>query len=450
MSRMRSIQRVSVALLAAVATALVLVTAQSPATAAPATGTAPAPANAPKQCVGSAFATLGEIFDAQFDSLLPSLPPAMKANAQAFKTQAHHAMQTTGIANTAVSNHPYGLGGDQSTPMMTYREPLSTYIVAQLLNIKNGQSGARISVENLTLSQAVETAYLYLYVGFYIPAMTLYSTIPNIYSIGGVISVGSLVALPLLLGAAGMNLIFKTLTNQIANACIVSVTQSQKEHAGKPDMDLHFTQHVPAMLKGFADQIALADRKNCPSIGSQPMSTVVARTSDYLKKADPKNAAMITDRTARLQEFMKLATVPQGIIPADPQDFSTIETVLSYAMTLVPYAGGAILNSIIGLNHKNHDPSMDKRTVPLSQLPVATGLTAVYYAYAISTQLMADAWGLGVSALGTVVTPIGGVINPFALIPLPFGVLNAPNLYGVATVNDVLRSVCYVEDRKPA
>lgn len=79
-------------------------------------------------------------------------------------------------------------------PMDQYRDSMSQWIKAQLTNVKNGQAVQSTHVENLILSQAVESAWLGFYAAAAIPSPLLKSTMPSIYSLGSA-SAGALITL---------------------------------------------------------------------------------------------------------------------------------------------------------------------------------------------------------------------------------------------------------------
>ncbi|MGV9827179.1 hypothetical protein [Gordonia sp. NPDC003429] len=414
----------------------------------------PTPGSTPKECVGSRFATFGAIYDAIFDSLLPVLPQNVRDSSTQIKAAAHRDMDGMRISTLAISNHPYDMGANEKSPIMTYREPISQWIVTQLINVRNGKTADAMTVENLTVAQAVETVYLYLYVTVLVPLTIVRRTIPSIATVAGPITVGTLLTLPILLGVFATNQLFSALSKGLVNACIVSVTKEQKDRAGKPVKDLRFAWAVPGIVRDIANQVSMADPQTCPAIGTLPLSRIVTRTSNYLQaiNRNPVTDRQIRQITGQVQQFMKTTRVNQNLIPADPADFNTPEYVISQVGVLIPYVGGAPLDVVIGLNHNKNQGADFAATQPLWDLSVTKTLTAAYYAYALTTHVIELAWENG----GT--DPAASLLNDLFpglgitsdMIPHGTGILGAPNLYGLVVYHNVLRSMCLSEDRKPA
>jgi len=407
----------------------------------------------PKECVGSNFATLGGIYDAVFDSLLPQMPEQVKRDAASIKAAAHRDMDGLRVSSLAISNHPVGLGASEDSPSLQYRDPISQYVLTQLMNIRNGTEYEAITLDNMTLSQAVETVYFYLYITVIIPMNLVAGTIPPIMPIGPV-SLGMLISLPLSLGSMAINMIKEALSTALLDACIVSVTQEEKDKAGQPVKDLRFPNRVPQILTDIAGQVLIAEEKTCPSVGTLPLSRIVDRTSHYLQDTtDASTSAQVADQTARLQDFMSRAQVPHNLIPEDPADFGTIETLMALGLGFVPYVGGAPTQAITGLvgNHlKGADMS---ETVPLSDLTVTKSMTAGYYAYALSTHVFNLAFTQSKPATASALQLLLPTLTPeqlTQLIPNPGSLINAPNTYGLIVYHNVLRSVCLAEDNTEA
>ena len=408
----------------------------------------------PEECVGSRFATFGAVYDAIFDSLLPTMPADIQQRAPSIKARAHRDMQGLRISKLAVSNHPYDLGADDEDPIMTYRDPISQWIVTQLLNVRNGEATEAIPVENLTVAQAVETVWLYLYVTVMVPLTIARRTIPSIATIAGPISVGTLITLPILLGVFAATQVYQAVSARLVEACIVSVTRSEKENAGKAVKDLRFAGSVPGLLRDIAGQVDLADPENCPSIGTLPLSRIVERTSNYLQSITTDSA---TDRRIAamgdgVAQWMRNTRVHQNLIPADPADYNTAEYAISQIGVLIPYVGGAPLDVVIGLSHNRNQGADFAATAPIADLSVTKTLTAAYYAYALTAHMVELAWSeAGVdpaAALLNDLLPDAGITAD--MIPKSTGLVGAPNLYGLVVYHNVLRSMCLAEDKRPA
>ncbi|MDY6809116.1 MAG: hypothetical protein SW127_08865 [Actinomycetota bacterium] len=420
------------------------------------TTASPQPADAtdgPEECVGSRFSTFGAVYDAIFDSLLPTMPPEVQKRAPSIRARAHRDMQGLRISKLAVSNHPYDLGADDESPIMTYRDPISQWIVTQLLNVREGDATEAIPVENLTVAQAVETVWLYLYVTVMVPLTIARRTVPSIATVAGPISVGTLITLPILLGVFAATQVYQAVSARLIDACIVSVSRSEKENAGKAVKDLRFTGSVPALLRDIADQVDLADPETCPAIGTLPLSRIVERTSTYLQAitsdaaTDRRIAAMGDD----VRQWMQQTRVHQNLIPADPADYNTAEYVISQIGVLIPYVGGAPLDVVIGLSHNRNQGDDFAATVPIADLSVTKTLTAAYYAYALAAHMVELAWSQGgvdpAAALLNDLFPVAGITAD--MIPKSTGLLGAPNLYGLVVYHNVLRSMCLAEDSRP-
>ncbi|GAA1461463.1 hypothetical protein [Williamsia maris] len=404
------------------------------------------PRGEPRQCVGSTFATLGEVYDAVFDSLLPQLPAQVRRDAPAIKAQTHRTMNRLHVSLLAVSNDPRGMGASEDSPSLKYRDPVSNYIVTQLVNIRNGLSHNAISIENMTLAQAIETVWLYLSVTVFIPMKLISGTIPAIASLGPV-SLGQLIALPLTLTTSIADLVYPYLREQLVGACVASVTRSEKARAGRPIKDLRFPDRVPDMLRQIADEVAIAEPGACPAIASVPLSRVVDRTVNYLEHISTDAAAdrRIAARAAQLRRIMATTRVPSNLIPEDPQDFSFVEQLFAFGLGLVPTVGGTATDAIVGLIHNNSERLDFRRTIPLADLTVTKSLTAGYYSYGLATQLatlgLRQNRALTVSALQMLVPSVSRE-QLVQLIPNPGAVLDAPRTYGLVTFHNVLRSIC--------
>ncbi|MEE4025766.1 hypothetical protein V1Y59_21960 [Gordonia sp. PKS22-38] len=420
----------------------------------PSAPTARAHTAEPEECVGSRFATFGAVYDAIFDSLLPKMPPEIQKRSASIKARAHRDMQGLRISKLAVSNHPHDMGADDESPIMTYRDPISQWIVTQLVNVREGDATESIPVENLTVAQAVETVWLYLYVTVMVPLTVARRTVPSIATVAGPISVGTLITLPILLGVFATTQIYKSVSERLVEACIVSVTRSEKENAGKSVKDLRFTDSVPALIRDIAGQVDLADPESCPAIGDLPLSRIVSRTSNYLQaiSTNPVTDRQIAAMSDDVQRWMRQTHVQRNLIPADPADFTTAESAISQIGVLLPYVGGAPLDVVIGLSHNRNQGDNLAATAPISQLSVTKTLTAAYYAYALSAHMIELAWSQGgvdpAAALLNDLFPSAGITAE--MVPKSSGIVGAPNLYGLVVYHNVLRSMCLAEDKRPA
>ena len=411
---------------------------------------APSARDAGVKCVGSADVTLPEVYDAIVESLAPSLPAGARAQALASRPGVLKQLKSMGVSDTTISEHPSELGVTTDSPYPSYRDPVSTFIITQLIRAREGKSGARIRLDQMTLSQAVETAYFYIYVSFIVPASLISGTVPALFPVNG-IGLGTLITLPLSLGATGMSLILGQLSDRLASACLARKTQKQIDdvHAAQ-QTDLRFTKQVPTMLYDLASQVRLADRSTCPSIGVQPLSRIVTRTSDYLRRSDPKSAPRVTDAERRIMSALRTTRINRAIIPTDQAEFTTVESVLATVLGFAPTIGGPITNAIVGLGDRNLGPANQRNIVPLADLPVQDALTGIGYGYAITTQILAYVTGNIGSGIGAALAPATGGLNVWNLVPSPWALINAPNTYGISTYNNVVRSLCFAEDYRPS
>ncbi|MFT4199835.1 hypothetical protein [Gordonia sp. (in: high G+C Gram-positive bacteria)] len=402
---------------------------------------------AKKECVGSRFAPLGVVFESVFDSLLPTLGPQIKKDAPAIKARMRSDLKRIKVSSLWVSNHPYDMDADDADPIMRYRDPISQYIVTQLVNVRRGQTAHAISLDNLTLAQAVETVFLYLYVTVLVPATIFRRTVPRLVDFGP-LSLGMFLSIPIMLGVVGVTQLYKAMSINLTLSCVASVTKEEKEHAGKFEKDLRFAWAVPGIVRDIAGQVSVADVESCRHIGTLPLKRIVTRTSTFLAKTNPTMAPQITGVTRQLEAYMRTTRIHHNLIPTDPADFTMGEWILAQISYMIPVVGGAPIEAIIGLN-RNHLDGLDFReTVPLSELTVSHSLTAAYYAWGIAAHIVEAVWYLGGqdSAAGILGDLLATDVSP-ALMPRTVGILTAPNFYGLVVFHNVLRSMCLDEDR---
>ncbi|AZG44367.1 hypothetical protein D7316_00951 [Gordonia insulae] len=408
-----------------------------------------------KECVGSDFATLGKIYDSIFDSFLPYLPPQVKKDKDKIKAQTHRDMDRLRISNMLVSNHPSQLGAQRGDAIMKYRDPISLYVVSQLLNVRHGKQFQAITVENLTLAQAVETVWLLIYTTVIIPLTVVLSAVPNIAPIWGPINVRFLITLPFYVGMYGARYLYQFISSALVNSCLVSMTKEERDRAGKPIKDLRFSGSVPKLIEDIAGQVDLADQKGCEPIGNQPMSRIVDRTTRYLTDTnkDPATRAAIAGIARDVENRMRNTWVPVNLIPADPADYNQIEGLISllggYVSPDIPITigdnsfgiatGGAPLDIVIGLVHNITTGENMGKQVRLWDLPVTKSMTAAYYTMYFSIYVAQVVYA------NALPIALPGVAN---LVPRPFGLFYAPLNFGFNAYHNVLRSMCFAEDKK--
>ena len=401
-------------------------------------------------CVSAEFTTLSVVYDSLFESILPSLPPQLKQNALAARAQAHRDMDQMNVSTLAVSDSPLALGADTDDPSLKYRTPISQWIVVQLLKIRDGKQNDAIPVSRITLMQAVETAWLYLFTTVVAPAKVLSQIAPvpgspfddtQLSALSGFITWKSLLQIGVSASALGAQYTYQAIANSMINQCVARVTREQKDDAGRPSETVRYNIPIPAIVQDIADQLALADNKSCAPVGSLPLSRIVTRTSDYAQtmvttEAQKRN---IRAETARILGTMRSTPIPHNVIPADPADFNTAESIASYIGTVIPYLGGAPLDIALGLGHNIGQGDNLAETVPLSDLTVTKGMTAAYYSLYLSLHLFATAGGL-----------VEGQVLPEGLPLTPVRLLNAAGsaaiTYGLVNYHNVIRSMCLRED----
>ncbi len=392
---------------------------------------------------------MGAIFDAVLQASKPILPQPFLDNYADIRAEGHQRLNSTGISTLAVSNPAATQSTDPDAGINQYGDPITRYIVTQLMNVKNGEESAVIRAENLTLGQAVETAYFLIYTTALVPANIIAGMIPSMVSLGPV-SAGMLISLPLKLGAKGFALLYDATQSQLERSCLVWADRRAIDAAGRPDREVDLGFETPVFVEDLAASLSIAGA-DCPPVTEMTLAHVLSRTVDYLRSTSPgpDSTQQIEDQQARLAWILDHAMVPSGLIPADPDDFSTIETLLSTALGLVPTVGGAATDVLLGLVHDGFAGENLAEVQPLGTVHVGDALTAAYFAYSLTTQVMEIGYDTATDALSPVATAAaGGVVNPFDWIPSPFPLVNAPNTYGLSTYHHVLSSVC-VTDNAP-
>ncbi|WP_461666359.1 hypothetical protein [Gordonia sputi] len=401
-------------------------------------------------CVSAEFTSLSVVYDSLFESILPSLPPQLKQNAYAARAQAHRDMDHMNVSTLAISDNPLALGADSDDPATKYRSPISQWIVVQLLKVRDGKQNEAIPVSRITLMQAVETAWLYLFTTVVAPAKVLSQIAPisgspltgtQLDALKDFITWKSLLQVGVSASALGAQYTYQAIASSMINQCVARVTKEQKADAGRPSETVRYNIPIPAIVQDIADQLALADNKTCAPVGSLPLSRIVTRTSDYAQtmvttEAQKRN---IRNETKRILSTMRSTPIPHNLIPADPADFNTAESIASYIGTIIPYVGGAPLDIALGLGHNIGQGDNLAATVPLSDLTVTKGMTAAYYSLYLSLHLFATAGGL-----------VEGEVLPEGLPLTPVRLLNAAGsaaiTYGLVNYHNVIRSMCLRED----
>lgn len=405
-------------------------------------------------CVSAEFTSLAVVYDSLFESILPSLPPQLKQNAYAARAQAHRDMDQMNVSTLAISDNPLALGADSDDPATKYRTPISQWIVVQLLKVRDGKQNDAIPVSRITLMQAVETAWLYLFTTVVAPARVLSQIAPiqgspfegtQLSALSDFITWRSILQIGVSASALGAQYTYQAIASSMINQCVARVTKEQKDDAGRPSETVRYNIPIPAIVQDIADQLALADNKTCAPVGSLPLSRIVTRTSDYAQtmvttEAQNRN---IRNETKRILTTMRSTPIPHNLIPADPADFNTAESIASYIGTIIPYVGGAPLDIALGLGHNIGQGDNLAATVPLSDLTVTKGMTAAYYSLYLSLYLFSTAGGL-VESAGLGAAGITGL--PITPVRLLNAAGSAAITYGLVNYHNVIRSMCLRED----
>lgn len=422
-------------------------------------------------CVSAEFTTLSVVFDSIYASLIPSLPPAAQAAVKQHQKSLQRSLKNITVSTLSLTDNPLTLGADNRDPSTKYKTPISQYIVSQLLKIRDGKQNDAIPVANITLSQAVETAWLYFFVGVLAPLQFAVGAAPVLGTPAGVDAQGNpvpestsplngtplsflatLVTYNQLLsiffagGNAGLNILFNQTTNSLLNQCVARVTEEQKNNAGKAHEHIRYNIPLPAIIKSTAKQLALADNASCRPVGANTLGEITERTIRQAKESAPNAAARnrVAAQGRQIQGILRGTYIPHNLIPADKQDFTGTESAISTIGGFIPFLGGAPLDVLLGLGHNLGQGANLGQQVPLSKLTVTKSLTGVYYTYALSIWLfrtIPQAFSLaGMPLLER--TPVGA-LDPIRTIST---IATLPLTYGLVTYHNVVRSMCFTDD----
>ncbi|QRY62211.1 hypothetical protein JVX90_17775 [Gordonia sp. PDNC005] len=368
-------------------------------------------------CVGAETATFGAVVRAVFDSFMPYLPPAQRAEAEAARASVLADLQSMEISTLAVSTHPRGLGASESAPMNTHRDPISQWLVTQLMNVKEGRYAQPITLDNLTISQAVETAWLYFYLTVLIPSSVLNDIAPVLLAAGPASSI-TLITMPLSLGAQGMSLLYSKISDAIIGRCLVKMTPDEISRAGKPDPDLQFSTEVPTIIQSIADQLAIAEPSTCPSVSDLSLGRIVSLTSKLLQAdaPDEKTANRIAAVTRGLERFLGATRVPEGADPGPSELEKIIDIGLENGSSDNPE-----LAQILGIAKLLGRGVGLAQTITLADVTVASAKLAADIAAQVITFVLtaiddATVSPLFSSALGIELLPhVGGFLTTYGL-----------------------------------
>jgi len=418
-------------------------------------------------CVSSEFTTLSVVFDSIYDSLLPSLPPAAQAAVKQQQKSLQRSLKNVTVSTLSLSDDPRALGADMQDPANKYKSPHSTYIVNQLLKIRDGKQNEAIPVANITLSQAVETAWLYFFTGVLAPinfalgmapeftdinqqsSPAAYLPLPqNITGIlGSFLSYNTLVGIFFAGGQAGLTALYNQTATSLLNQCVARVTEEQKENAGKAHEHIRYNIPIPAIIKNTANQLALADKDNCKPVGAKTLGEITERTIKQAKDAAPnaQARARVAAEGRQMMGILRSNYIPANLIPKDKADFDGTEQAVSTIGGFIPVLGGAPLDVILGLSSNVRQGQSLGHQIPLSKLTVTKSITGVYYTYALSVWLFRTIGTYaGIPALAPVELIPG--VNKFNPVRMISTVLTLPLTYGITTYHNVVRSMCFTDD----
>ncbi|MFZ2241066.1 MAG: hypothetical protein WAV90_16255 [Gordonia amarae] len=415
-------------------------------------------------CVSSEFTTLSVVFDSIYDSLLPSLPPAAQAAVKQQQKSLQRSLKNVTVSTLSLTDNPLTLGADNRDPSTKYRTPISQYIVSQLLKIRDGKQNDAIPVTNITLSQAVETAWLYFFVGVLSPIQFAIGVAPVIGDaegnrsplaglpsplnmLGSFVSYNTLLSIFFAGGNAGLTALYNTTTSALLNQCVARVTEEQKENAGKAHEQIRYNIPLPAIITSTAKQLALADSDSCRPVGANTLGEITERTIRQAKESAPNASARnrVAAQGRQIQGILRGSYIPHNLIPADKADFTGTESMVSTIGGFIPFLGGAPVDVLLGLGHNLGQGANLGQQVPLSKLTVTKSLTGVYYTYALSVWLFKTVGQVGTTlSLGGIFeqTPIGK-FDPFRTIST---IATLPLTYGLVTYHNVVRSMCFTDD----
>ena len=423
-------------------------------------------------CVSSEFTTLSVVFDSIYESLLPSLPPAAQAAVKQQRKSLQRSLKNVTVSTLSLSDDPRALGADMQDPANKYKSPHSTYIVNQLLKIRDGKQNDAIPVANITLSQAVETAWLYFFTGILAPINFALGMAPEFTDInqqsspagylplpknitdilGSFLSYNTLVSIFFAGGQAGLTALYNQTATSLLNQCVARVTEEQKENAGKAHEHIRYNIPIPAIIKNTANQLALADKDNCKPVGAKTLGEITERTIKQAKAAAPnaQARARVAAEGRQMMGILRSNYIPANLIPKDKADFDGTEQAVSTIGGFIPILGGAPLDVILGLSSNVRQGQNLAHQIPLSKLTVTKSITGVYYTYALSVWLFR-----------TIATPfpplIPGIaalaprniipgVNDFNPVRMISTVLTLPLTYGITTYHHVVRSMCFTDD----
>lgn len=402
-------------------------------------------------CVSGEFTSLSVVYNSVTEALIPQLPVEMQATARTQQAASLRDMERLHVSTLAISNSPLALGADEDDPMSTYNTPLSQWVVVQLLKIRDGQETEAIPVSNITLTQAVETVWLYVFATILAPAQYGLGIAPSLGSpftgapLLSSITYNTLLSLGLSITRMGLQALYQFTADSIINSCVARVTQEQIDQAGAASEDITYDIAIPQFIRDAANELALADSDTCQPVSALPLSRIVERTAESVQSSvsGEANQAIVAAEANRILDAMRAGRIHHNLIPADPADFTAMESLGATIGGLVPIVGGAPINILIGLGHNFGNGADPFETVSIADLTVTKALTAGYYSYALAMHLFTL---VPEAALLPVLGLPSDAFGPFSPIRILTATLNLPLTYGLVTFHNVVRSMCLRED----
>ncbi|SDU50877.1 hypothetical protein [Gordonia westfalica] len=399
-------------------------------------------------CASGDFTTLSVVYDALFESVHEILPPALQGPALAQQAAAHRDMQMLHISTLAVSENPLTLGAEFDDPALRYRSPLSQLLVSGLLKIRDGRESEAIPLGNITVLQAVETVWLYLFATVLIPTRFVIGNVPplgspltgtNADAFAPYVTYNGLLSYALRYTERGLDELYHRTAGALLHQCVARVTDEQRAQAGAPSETVRFDIPIAPIVREVAGHLALADTETCTPIGQLTLRRLVTYVSEQAQAQNPRGAGRIQAETTRLLGAMRGIRIHHNLIPLDPDEERSVgERVMSRMGTAIPIFGGTPLDIMLGISHNLGHGADPWETVSADELTVSKPITAVYYA----SKLALHFTGL----VGSQFEPAFLGDSPFSFTRLMVSTLDLPLAYGLITAHHVIRSMCLRAD----
>lgn len=396
------------------------------------------------RCASGDFTTLAVVYDSIFDAVYDILPPSMHASARASRIAAHRDMRRLHISTLAVTEHPLTLGADDDDPALDYRDPISQLLVSNLLKIRDGRHTEAIPLGNITVIQAVETVWLYMFTTVLVPARLLIGSAPDLGSpfagteadgLAQFVTYNWLITAFVFSSEFAVKALLRATARTVLEQCLARVTDEQRALAGRASDTVHFDIPIPPMVADIADHLALADVETCTPIGSLTLGRLVRYVSAQAQENNPADAPRIRAETTRILGAMRGIRIHHNLIPLDPaEDRSVGEMGASLFGSLIPVFGGAPLDILLGIGHNLGHGADPWETVSLDELTVSKPITAAHYAYKLALHLIRE--------VGNVIEPSIVGDSPLRPTRLLVTALGLPMTYGLVTAHHVIRSMC--------